>query len=91
MSKSNGEFLRLQSLIDKGYDALTYRYLCLTAHYRGQLLFDWSALQAAQVALNRLREAFHRLPRRVASLIPLTSGDLPLRSTLISMRRVQSL
>ena len=55
MSKSSGEFLRVQLLIDKGYDPLTYRYLCLTAHYRSQLTFSWDALDAAATALERLR------------------------------------
>lgn len=55
MSKSSGEFLRVQLLLDKGYDPLAYRYLCLTAHYRSQLTFSWDALDAAQTALERLR------------------------------------
>jgi cysteinyl-tRNA synthetase len=42
-----GEFLRLAYLVDRGYDPLAYRYLCLTAHYRGQLNFTWDALDAA--------------------------------------------
>jgi cysteinyl-tRNA synthetase len=55
MAKSAGEFLRLQSLIDRGYDPLAYRYLCLTAHYRTQLNFTWEALDAAAKGLDRLR------------------------------------
>jgi cysteinyl-tRNA synthetase len=55
MSKSSGEFLTLQSLIDKGYDPLAYRYLGLTAHYRRPLTFNWEALDGAQNALRRLR------------------------------------
>ncbi len=55
MAKSAGDFLRLQSLIDRGYDPLAYRYLCLTAHYRSRLSFTWENLDAATVALNRLR------------------------------------
>ncbi len=61
MSKSAGEFLRVQLLIDRGYDPLAYRYLSLTAHYRSQLNFTWEALDAAQTALNRLRHAVHAL------------------------------
>ena len=57
MSKSAGEFLRLQVLIDKGYDPLAYRMLCLSAHYRTQLNFTWDALDGALTALNRLRAA----------------------------------
>jgi cysteinyl-tRNA synthetase len=62
MSKSSGDFLRLQTLIDQGFDPLAYRYLCLTAHYRRQLNFSWEALAAAQSALNRLRELYWRWP-----------------------------
>lgn len=61
MSKSTGDFLRLQSLIDAAYDPLAYRYLCLTAHYRSQLRFSFDALDAAAVALDRLRNTVHRL------------------------------
>ena len=61
MAKSVGEFLRLQSLIDRGYDPLTYRYLCLTAHYRTQLNFTWGALDAATTALERMRNGVFAL------------------------------
>jgi len=61
MAKSAGEFLRLQSLIDRGYDALAYRYLCLTAHYRTQLNFTWDALDAAATALERMRNGVFAL------------------------------
>jgi cysteinyl-tRNA synthetase len=57
MSKSSGEFLRVQSLIERGYDPLAYRMLCLSAHYRTRLSFTWEALDGAATALNRLRAA----------------------------------
>ncbi len=55
MSKSSGEFLRLKTLQERGYDPLSYRYLCLTAHYRSDLKFTWESLDAAVTALMRLR------------------------------------
>jgi cysteinyl-tRNA synthetase len=55
MSKSSGEFLTLQALIDKGYDPLAYRYLAFTAHYRRPLTFNEEALDGAQNALRKLR------------------------------------
>jgi cysteinyl-tRNA synthetase len=61
MSKSDGDFLRLQSLIDQGVDPLAYRYLCLTAHYRSQLNFTTDALQGAISGLGRLRSQVHKL------------------------------
>ena len=62
MAKSAGEFLRLASLVERGYDPLAFRYLCLTAHYRSQLNFTWEALDAASIALDRMRRGFHGLP-----------------------------
>src|SRR5215475_5801163 len=62
MAKSAGEFLRLASLIERGYDPLAYRYLCLTAHYRSQLNFTWDALDGAATALDRMRRGFRELP-----------------------------
>ena len=59
MAKSAGEFLRMQSLIDRGYDPLAYRYFCMGAHYRAKLSFTWEALDAAQSALQRLRKAVY--------------------------------
>jgi len=61
MAKSAGEFLRLKALIDRGYDPLAYRYLCLTAHYRSQLNFTWDALDAAATGLERMRTGVHAL------------------------------
>jgi cysteinyl-tRNA synthetase len=54
MSKSAGEFLRLQLLVDKGYHPLAYRLMCLQAHYRSELEFSWEGLQAALVRLKRM-------------------------------------
>ena len=59
MAKSSGEFLRLASLIDKGFDASAYRYFCMTAHYRTQMSFSWESLQATNTALQRLYQLSH--------------------------------
>lgn len=54
MSKSSGDFLTIPSIIEKGYDPLTYRYFLLTAHYRKELSFSFEALDAASVAYKKL-------------------------------------
>ena len=54
MSKSAGEFLRLQLLIDRGFHPLAYRLMCLQAHYRSELEFSWEILAAALTRLKRM-------------------------------------
>jgi cysteinyl-tRNA synthetase len=54
MSKSSGEFLRLQTLVDRGFHPLAYRMMCLQAHYRSEMEFTWEGLEAAAVRLQRL-------------------------------------
>lgn len=57
MGKSIGNFLRVQTLIDKGYDPLAWRFFCLGAHYRSKLNFSWEGLDGAAAAFDRLRAA----------------------------------
>ena len=54
MSKSSGEFLTLQRLVDRGLHPLAYRMLCLQAHYRGELEWSWTGAVAALTRLKRL-------------------------------------
>ena len=48
MSKSSGDFLTLNSLIQKGYSPLDYRYFALGSHYRNYLTFSFEALDSAR-------------------------------------------
>ena len=61
MSKSSGEFLVVDDLVEQGFDPLAYRYLCLTASYRVPLTFSWEAMESAADSLRRLREGVRRL------------------------------
>ena len=54
MSKSSGEFLTLPVVVSHGYNALDYRYFCLSGHYRTQLKFSWEALDHAKSAREKL-------------------------------------
>jgi cysteinyl-tRNA synthetase len=54
MSKSTGEFLRLQVLVERGVHPLAYRLMCLQAHYRSELEFSWDNLAAALTRLKRM-------------------------------------
>ena len=55
MAKSDGNFLTLRTLVEKGYDPLDYRYFCLQTHYRKQLMFDFDGLDSARNGLKRLK------------------------------------
>ncbi len=61
MAKSKGEFLRLASVIEKGFSALDYRYFCLLTHYRKPLTFTWEAIEAAATARKRLTQRVAQL------------------------------
>jgi cysteinyl-tRNA synthetase len=66
MSKSAGGFLTLQSLIDKGFDPLDYRYFLLGGHYRSQLQFSWEGLDGAKNARKSLMDKVRSLSARVS-------------------------
>ncbi len=55
MSKSKRNFLSLNSLIDHGFNALHYKYLCINSHYRSQLIFSFEALYSAKNAFETLK------------------------------------
>ncbi|MFH1365847.1 MAG: cysteine--tRNA ligase [Patescibacteria group bacterium] len=54
MAKSDGNFLRLSSITDRGINPLTYRFWLLMANYRTKINFVWEALEGAEIALKRL-------------------------------------
>ena len=55
MSKSNGEFLTLSLLEEKGYNPLAYRFMCLNTSYRKVLTFTYEALDNAQKSYQKLK------------------------------------
>ena len=55
MSKSAGGFLRIQTLIDKGYSPLDYRFFLLMTHYRKKIKFSFENLDAARNGYNNLK------------------------------------
>jgi len=58
MSKSEENFITLDTILEKGYSPLAYRYFLLQAHYRKQLNFTWEALEAAE---NGLKNAYSKV------------------------------
>ena len=61
MSKSKGEFLTISLLEEKGYNPLSYRFMCLQSHYRNQLVFSYDSLTTAEIAYNKLKSKIKSL------------------------------
>lgn len=61
MSKSLGNFYTLRDLLEKGYDPIAVRYVLLGTHYKQQLNFTFSELEAAKSGLQRLNDFMLRL------------------------------
>jgi cysteinyl-tRNA synthetase len=54
MSKSKGDVLLVDTLVERGIAPLAFRYFTLQAHYRVQQAFTFEAVEAADTALRRL-------------------------------------
>jgi cysteinyl-tRNA synthetase len=63
MSKSQGNFYRLQDLGKSAEDIRAYRYLVVTSHHRTVLNFTMDSLESSKVALRRLTQLRERLLR----------------------------
>ena len=58
MSKSLNNLYTLKDLSDKGYEPQVYRMFNFTSSYRNAINFTWDSMDAAKVALARLREGY---------------------------------
>jgi len=55
MAKSKGNFYTLKD-IEKKFNPLAFRYLCLSSHHSTKINFTWKSLESSQNALNKLYE-----------------------------------
>ncbi len=69
MAKSGENFVTLDVVEERGFDALDYRYFCLGTNYRKPLMFSWKALEGA-------KNAFHGLKERVLELKDSKSNEV---------------
>jgi len=61
MSKSLGNFYKLNDIIKKRFSPLDLRYLYLTKNYREKINFTWKNLQASKNALERLKNIISKI------------------------------
>ncbi|MEX0616947.1 MAG: cysteine--tRNA ligase [Candidatus Woykebacteria bacterium] len=54
MARREGNVYTVETLSQKDFNPLSFRYLCLTAHYRSRLNFTRASLESAENALNNL-------------------------------------
>ncbi|MBK8383724.1 MAG: cysteine--tRNA ligase [Ignavibacteria bacterium] len=75
MSKSSGKFVTLQTLMDKGYAPMHYRYFLLMAHYKKKLKFSYEALDAAKSGYNNLSGKILNLRKDISSDEAISSSE----------------
>ncbi len=67
MAKSEGNFLRIQTLKDRNISPLAYRYWLLGARYSSPMNFSWEALEGAQNAFNKLENRILELGNEIGN------------------------
>ena len=55
MAKSSGNVFLLDELTTRGFNPMSFRYLCMTIRYRNRMNFTFNSLRAAEKALNSLK------------------------------------
>lgn len=55
MAKSAGNVFLIEDLATRGFNPLSFRYLCMTVRYRHRMNFTFTSLRAAEKALSGLR------------------------------------
>jgi cysteinyl-tRNA synthetase len=56
MAKSAGNVFLIEDLVERGFDPLSFRYLCMTVRYRHRMNFTFNSLKASERALTNLRD-----------------------------------
>ncbi len=79
MSKSAGEFLRLPTLINKGYSPLDYRFFLLMTHYRKKIKFSFDNLDAARNGFQNLKNKIKEVKANVNNIESSAKTDYVLK------------
>jgi len=94
MSKSAGNVVLVQDLIDRGLDPLALRFSLLENRYRSQMDLTWAALEAANSTLRRWRNAMttwgagdeHLVDEEIAAAI---AKDLDTPRVMLRLRALE--
>jgi cysteinyl-tRNA synthetase len=66
MSKSKGNFYKLEDIEGRGYSAMELRLALLSAHYRSQMNFTWSVMDQAKVNFKRIIDFVNNLIAKIS-------------------------
>lgn len=56
IAKSSGNVVRVEELVKRGIDPLSYRYLTFQTRYRSEMDFSWEAMEAADHKVKQIRQ-----------------------------------
>ncbi len=76
MSKSEGGFVTVDSLKEKGYNPLVYRFFCLMSHYAKPLVFSFDRLDGAKSAYDKLKEKVLSLKSEAKKILNKSDEEL---------------
>jgi cysteinyl-tRNA synthetase len=55
IAKSTGNVIRPSELVERGFDTLSFRWLCFQTQYRSEMDFSWEAMETADNRVKQLR------------------------------------
>jgi cysteinyl-tRNA synthetase len=101
MSKSSGNVVLLQDVIDRGFDPLALRLVFLENKYRSQMDLTWDLIAAADSTLTRWRrryqewsndpsqEVSHQVEEEVKVFFEIVRNDLDTPKAMVKIRTIE--
>lgn len=78
MSKSKGNFYRLEDIKKKGYAPAALRLALLSAHHRSQMNFTWEVMEQAKANLERIAAFLGNIQQVVAQPVAVSEAKIAL-------------
>jgi cysteinyl-tRNA synthetase len=84
MSKSKGNFYKLEDILERGFSPMDLRLLLLSGHHRSQINFTWEALEQARANFQRITDFVRNLQQVVDNPQPVVDDVVtePLRRSV---------
>jgi cysteinyl-tRNA synthetase len=101
MSKSAGNVVLLEDVVQKGFDPLALRLVFLENRYRSQMDLNWEQISAADSTLNRWRKKYQdwssanlsidtdEIDEKIESLFAFIRDDLDPPRALVELRSIE--